>query len=495
MSTHHRSDPHFPVAHLRPPANWINDPNGLVHHNRHYHVFFQCNPYGAEHANMHWGHFRSRDLVTWESLPIALTPTPGWHDADGCFSGNAVSDGDRLLAFYSAYLAERWWQPVAAAESHDGGLTWGKHPNLLIPEPPAGTTMYRDPYVWRAGNAWRMLVGAALDDGRGAALLYESTRDAPDADAWTYRGAFHVAADEPTETGTAPIGWECPQYADYGDRRGLLITSLWDPETGPRGVVAWSGHEHEGRLADTERHVLDHGPDCYAPALLHAPDGRWLLWGWAWEARDPRWVQESGWSGVLTVPRELTLAEDGRPRQRPAAEVTGLRAAHLIQATGSVQHDDTADLGEVTRSVDLTARLDTSGQAGLRILTNPAGTEYLEIRQDRDTGELIVDRDHASLDQRARGGAYRIPGLVDEPCDLRIIVDHSIAEVFTATGEALTIRFYPSGATPWRLQAFAAPGARLNYTVDAWEMDRLVIKEPSCDTGTPSAPGAEGNPP
>ena len=86
-------DPHRPVAHLRPSRNWINDPNGLAFHDGHYHVFHQYNPYGSDHANMHWGHFRSTDLLTWELLPIALAPAPGGVEADGCFSGNAISAG------------------------------------------------------------------------------------------------------------------------------------------------------------------------------------------------------------------------------------------------------------------------------------------------------------------------------------------------------------------------------------------------------------------
>jgi hypothetical protein len=40
-------DTHFPAVHLRPPAHWINDPNGLVFHDGHYHVFFQYNPHSA----------------------------------------------------------------------------------------------------------------------------------------------------------------------------------------------------------------------------------------------------------------------------------------------------------------------------------------------------------------------------------------------------------------------------------------------------------------
>lgn len=41
-----------------------------------------------------WGHAISYDLVHWQHLPPALLPTPGGHDADGCFSGCCVVDSD-----------------------------------------------------------------------------------------------------------------------------------------------------------------------------------------------------------------------------------------------------------------------------------------------------------------------------------------------------------------------------------------------------------------
>jgi beta-fructofuranosidase len=69
----------------------------------------------------------------------------------------------------------------------------------------------------------------------------------------------------------------------------------------------------------------------------------------------------------------------------------------------------------------------------------------------------------------------------DQPVELRVVVDHSIAEVFLSTGQALTLRFYPVGDGPWRLQARTAPGARLGFTVDAWELLPLEIKEPAVD--------------
>ncbi|MFB7653002.1 MULTISPECIES: glycoside hydrolase family 32 protein [unclassified Streptomyces] len=481
-------DPYRPVAHLRPPRNWINDPNGLVFHDGHYHVFHQYNPYGATHANVHWGHFRSPDLLTWEPLPIALTPTPGGEDADGCFSGNAVRDGDRLVAFYSA---NRWdrspqHQPVTTAVSLDGGRTFTPRGRLLIPEWPEGCTMYRDPYVWRDGQGWRMLLGAALADGRGAALLYTS----PDLENWTYQGPFAARAQEPvggTDLRTGE-GWECPQYLPaHAGRPGALLFSAWyEDDTTPRCLVALIGEERGGVFEAGSPVLADHGPDCYAAALLRAPGGRWLLWGWSWEARDETWSVADGWAGVLTLPREVSVGGDGSLRQQPAAELLALRGEHTVHASGEMRGPQPVDLGPVGRAFDLTARLEPTEGAGLRLLTTTDGSEYLDIRFHAATGELVVDRGHASRDDRAQAGSYRMPCPADQPVDLRVVVDHSIAEVFlTSTGQVLTLRFYPTGDAPWRLQAHSAPDTRLGYAFDAWDLRPLAIKEPSTKAAEP----------
>ena len=48
-------DPWRPVYHFHPPANWMNDPNGTIFYKGWHHLFYQCNPYGAEWGHMHWG--------------------------------------------------------------------------------------------------------------------------------------------------------------------------------------------------------------------------------------------------------------------------------------------------------------------------------------------------------------------------------------------------------------------------------------------------------
>src|SRR5436190_1548243 len=89
----------FPRYHFV-PGNWMNDPK-LFFWNGEYHVFFQHYPYGPFWSTMHWGHVMSRDLVHWTPLPIALTPTPGTPDQEGCWTGSVIRYGDEFRLFYT----------------------------------------------------------------------------------------------------------------------------------------------------------------------------------------------------------------------------------------------------------------------------------------------------------------------------------------------------------------------------------------------------------
>ncbi|PYU76942.1 MAG: hypothetical protein DMG49_00505 [Acidobacteria bacterium] len=82
LREHLAADPFRPQYHLLPARNWMNDPNGPIHWNGRYHMFFQYNPNAAVWGDMHWAHAVSEDMIRWRHLPIALAPTPGWDDAD-----------------------------------------------------------------------------------------------------------------------------------------------------------------------------------------------------------------------------------------------------------------------------------------------------------------------------------------------------------------------------------------------------------------------------
>jgi sucrose-6-phosphate hydrolase SacC (GH32 family) len=97
-------DPLRPGFHFRPAAQWMNDICGALWHEGWYHIFYQFNPFADRCdwscVNACWGHARSRDLVHWEQLPIAVAPSLEEGNYQ-CVSGCATlrADGTPML-FY-----------------------------------------------------------------------------------------------------------------------------------------------------------------------------------------------------------------------------------------------------------------------------------------------------------------------------------------------------------------------------------------------------------
>src|SRR3954447_4644989 len=136
-------DPHRPRYHFLPPANWMNDPNGLIQWRGRYHLFYQHNPEAPTPGTIHWGHALSDDLVRWRDLPLALSPTPGSVDESSVFSGCAVDDNGTATVLYTGVRRDpnrpRTERPCLATSTDDDLRTWRKYEgNPVIAAPPPG---------------------------------------------------------------------------------------------------------------------------------------------------------------------------------------------------------------------------------------------------------------------------------------------------------------------------------------------------------------------
>ncbi|MGA2419448.1 MAG: glycoside hydrolase family 32 protein, partial [Candidatus Acidiferrum sp.] len=163
-----------PQFHLLPAANWMNDPNGPIYWRGQYHMFFQYNPNAAVWGDMHWAHAVSPDMVHWRHLPIALAPTPGGPDQDGCFTGSAVDDGGTATFLYTGVSAaapeqatlrdglHNFRETQLLATSTDADLRdWKKLAQAVI-EPPRDPllTGFRDPFLWKDSSTWYLGVAS-----------------------------------------------------------------------------------------------------------------------------------------------------------------------------------------------------------------------------------------------------------------------------------------------------------------------------------------------
>ena len=325
-----------------PATGWLNDPNGLCQRDGTHHLFYQYNPGGGFHDRIQWGHATSSDLVHWTDQPVALRPGDG-PDADGCWSGVLVDDGGIPTLVYSGRAAGVEL-PCLATGSADL-LTWTKDPaNPVISEPPrSGLSGFRDHCVWREGDRWRMLIGAGVSEVGGFAALYESA----DLRSWTYRGpmlsgsAYNRAQDDATWTGTM---WECAELFRLaggkdvpldGTRPGndYLVFSAWH-EGVTKHALYWSGRYRGDQFAPSGLHPLDLGGRYfYAPQSYRDESGRRVMFGWMQDALSVVRTVGAGWAGVMSLPRLVTEADDGRLRLNPVPEVALLRGESIADST------------------------------------------------------------------------------------------------------------------------------------------------------------------
>lgn len=310
------ADPHRPLYHYLPPANWMNDPNGAIFWKGQYHLFYQYNPNGPFHGTIHWGHAVSDDLVHWTDLPVALAPTPGGPDRDGCWSGGAVdNNGVPIFIYYGKPDGN------CIAMSHDDLLTWEKYPgNPVIPHPQKGQAEWRpyDPCAWKEGDTWYSLSGGRLEGIGDTAFLFQS----PDLIHWQYLHPFYIGDQRvPRESDCA-----VPDFFPLGNKHMLLFASH------QRGVQYYIGTyanqrfypEHHGRMNFGEFGIAS--GHLSAGITLLDDRGRRMFFGWVAEGRTEEAQRASGWAGILCLPRVLFLGEDGTLRIEPVPELQALRS-------------------------------------------------------------------------------------------------------------------------------------------------------------------------
>jgi beta-fructofuranosidase len=457
----------------------MNDPNGLIHWNGQYHMFYQHNPNGPFWGSMHWGHAVSDDLVHWRHLPIALAPTPGTVDEAGCFSGCAVVQNGMPTIIYSGHR-QGCERPCLATSSDPELVTWQKYQgNPVIAEPPPALDLvgFRDHCVWWEDDGWYQLIGAGIRDVGGAALLYRSS----DLRHWEYLHPLCVGDLHQTEPVWSGAMWECPQFLRFANGYALLV-SVWE-NGATRYSLIFTGDYAAHRFSPRRVQKLDYGDNYfYAPQACVDSAGRVLLWGWLQEGRSGAAQQAAGWSGVMSLPRLLRLHADGTPCMVPAPELAALRGQHvelsdlaLQPGTAFQMLPQTGDCLELLLEVELNDA--TTIDVVLR--ATPDGSEQTRISYNRAQGWLSLNSQRASLDASTtcdqRGGPLLLAE--GELLRLHIFLDRSVIEVFANERACLSGRIYPTRPDSTGLALVVHGGSARVASLSMWPLRSIWGEE------------------
>ncbi|MBE5996522.1 MAG: glycoside hydrolase family 32 protein [Lachnospiraceae bacterium] len=328
-----------PYYHLSSRVGWMNDPNGFSWYNGQYHLFYQYHPYDSHWGPMHWGHAVTEDFIHWEYLPCAMAPDTV-PDADGCFSGSAITlpDGRHMLMYTG--VVKDGEDPFGFTKlvqtqnlAFGDGISYEKYsrnPVLTGKDLPEGGSLFafRDPRIWKAEDGtYRALAANDNEDSGGQMLLFRSD----DALHWTFVKTF---ARNNNRIGKM---WECPdffnldgQYVLIGSSQDMLPKEL-EYHNGNGTFYMFGDYDPETEtFYERSNHAIDYGIDFYAPQTLLTPDGRRIMIGWMqnWDTCNLH-VKSTPWFGQMSIPRELHV-RNGILYQTPVKELNMLRKTEMV---------------------------------------------------------------------------------------------------------------------------------------------------------------------
>lgn len=437
-----------PVYHFTPEYGWMNDPNGMVYKDGEYHLFYQYNPYGSMWGNMHWGHAVSKDLVSWEHLPVAIAPD----DLGAIFSGSCVVDKNNtagfgkgaIVAFYTSAAAS---QTQSMAYSLDNGRTFKKYSGN--PVLTSNVRDFRDPKVFwhEPTQKWIMILAVGQE-----MQLFSSAN----LKEWTYESSFGEGQ------GTHGGVWECPdliqlQVKGTDQKKWVLICNL-----NPGGPFGGSATQYFVGEFDGHRFVnespaktkwMDWGKDHYATVTWsNVPDNRTIGIAWMsnWEYANN--VPTTQYRSANSVPRDLHLyVQDGETYMAsvPSEELVTLRGKAVKKGAFKVSkiREIKNLLKENQGAYEIELKVKNVNTKAIGIQLYNSKGEEITLSFNLDTKQFSMDRTQSGNTSFSQSFAAVTSAPIEQQdgYTLRLLIDKCSIEAFDGEGKfAMTNLVFPT---------------------------------------------------
>ena len=442
------SDPHRPHYHFCNPEGIAMpfDPNGAIYWNGRYHLFYIFQDEQLGHSADHWGHVSSTDLVHWRHHPT--------HLLDGMYSGNCFvnADGVPTICYHQKGAGN------AMAVALDDDLNdWRKlgtiTPSTTEADPHHDRYRSWDPYGWLEGDTYYAIFGGKQPGIAKAESLEGEWRYAGDLFA---HGLPGVSLNEDVS---------CADLFRLGNKDVLLCISH---RLGCRYYIGEWREEQFHPESHAQMSWVDH--TFFAPESLLAPDGRRIMWSWLMDEPGFKTCAEYGWSGTMSLPRVLSMGEDGVLAIEVAQEIESLRgAATSVEPTRLDPHQSLIVPNIAGNSLELLLELGSESSAGVEVCRSPGGEEATVVRYDPARAALEVDTRNSGPDAGALESAP-LTLRAGEPLRLRVFVDKSVIEVFANGRQAVTRRMYPARVDSLGVRLQAGPAPLEVHRLDAWHL-------------------------
>ena len=435
----------------------MNDICGAIFHKGWYHIFYQLNPFGADMwgvTGSSWGHARSKDLVRWEHLPIAIVPMTH-RGEQRCNSGCVTLNGDGTPMIFYTFVPARssatrhgkreQWAAIATDDDLRGWRRVKDGPLMAagMNGVPAGINGgWSDPFVFRAGGRTFVTFKAC-----GGTVCEAQNKQMTE---WKYAGRIEG------------VTGECPNFFELGGK-WVLLRSTYPPSyqvgrfdgdkmkfhmTGPKGVLDYAYGKNRPKDRVTPRGF-------YGTNVLFDDKGRCVLFGWVSGFKTRR-----GWNGCMSLPRIITLDKDDNLIQTPAPELAKLRGKALTVKKMVVANESKLVAGAKGDTIEIVAEFEAGGAKafGLKLRCSDDGTRALVIRHDGKKLNVAGTDVPAALDGERK------------KLKLHVFLDKSVMEVFISGGRYAVTRVNYPGQRNLKVAIFADGGDATLKSMTLWQM-------------------------
>ncbi|MDH3651430.1 MAG: ThuA domain-containing protein, partial [Saprospiraceae bacterium] len=475
------SDPHRPSYHFVAPEGkaYPFDPNGAIYWKGKYHVGFIYQSLKRGEREHFWGHAVSTDLLHWNLYPDMLDVKEGDMEM-GIFSGGAFLSKEGVPhIMYHGYGANS----NLVAYSKDPDLrVWKKFEgNPVSKTPGEGDPMHGKYRAWDPEGWYDAETDYYYQISGGEVAGFFRSRDMYE---WEYLGDL---IDQNDRKRLDFEDLSCPDFFNIGGKQMLLFISH------NLGTQYYLGEFRDGKYS-IERHERMNWPGgtFFAPEQMVDDQGRNLIWGWVLE-RKPEHLPDYGWSGVMSLPRVLSLANDGTVEINPPEEFRKLRHHGTVERDISLAANTEKVLTIEGKALELIVEIPAASlnAAALKVFCSPDGSEETVIRYDSESSELVIDfvRSSASSNGQTKmlPNCMRPPKLEGflqdvseqraplklnsgESLHLDVFLDKSIIEVFANGRQCVTQVVYPELADSRQVKLVAGNQPVKISKVKAWKM-------------------------
>ena len=418
--------------HLMHPGgdSYTSDPNAAFYLVGTYHLHYILrHPWKDKHSHS-FIHVSSNDMLHWKWHKTRLQPSFTGH---GMYSGTGfITKKGRPAIIYHGQGSER--NHIVLAKNNDLSAWEKPYPvEVIAKDGKAPDMRHWDPDCFLIGDTYYGISG-----GKNPQVFKSN-----DLKNWVYVGDF--LKSEPPDVA---IGEDisCPNFFRIGDKWMMLCISHpwgcryylgdWDPKN--EQFVPQVHERMNWRREDQA--FFGYGPDdFFAPESVLTPDGRRVMWAWL-ITDEPNLEKKS----IMSLPRQLSLGEDGTLRISPLRELESQRHDERFFKNVEVEMEPRMNGGDSSFKIT-----DLEGDAyeikaviSRKEATNKRMGFHLFAGEEKSGFPVIVN----PVTKAIRVGPTEAPFSVgDLPAgvdlEIRIFIDKYLIEVFVNDRQAVTGHF------------------------------------------------------